>query len=175
MQFAGDSSAAVESTSKRLLNDDTPEWVKKGLLLGDEHSLAISSSLFPTIEQCQEDLKARLLSEVYGYLDRHVLENPRAQMLPDLNREYVEKFWVNQKQVFDNVHDRDGVTYHQLWIGLHISADQLKKVREWEKVSVRTQRTKHAGVMGGLGIGAITLLSGLVGLMARREKAKLKV
>jgi len=102
------------------------------------------------------------------------LENSSSHSLPELTQEYVEKYWVNSNQSFDNVQDRPSGTYHQLWLGLHISSDQLKMVREWEKHLIRDRRTKQAGILGGIGVGAITILSGLVGLMARREKAKLK-
>lgn len=163
-----------EQPSKKLLGDNTPDWVKKGLLLGDEHSFAISSSLFSDVEQCREDLQSRMMAEVQAYLDKHVLTEARAEQLSKLTRDYVDKFWINQKQEFDNVQDRDNVTYHQLWIGLHISADQLKMVREWEKEWLRERRTKQAGVLGGIGIASITVLSGLVGVLARREKTKLK-
>ena len=172
---SSEDAAGAEKISKKLLSDDTPDWVKHGLLLGDEHSLAISSSLFPSIEQCREDLKLRMMHEVNIYLREHVLQISEQESLPKLDCEYVEKFWVNPKQVFDNVQEREGVVYHQLWIGLHISADQLKKVRDWEKQNIRESRTAKVGVMGGIGIGAISLLSGLVGFLARRERAKLKL
>jgi hypothetical protein len=163
-----------DSLPKKLLGENTPEWVKKGLVAGDEYRFAISSSLFTDLDQCRDDLRNRMLSEVQAYLDKNVLKTPISSSLEDLTLEYVEKFWLNQKQEFDNVQTRENVVYHQLWVGLQISAEQLKKVREWESASVREKRTKQAGVLGGVGIAAITLLSGLVGVLAKREKAKLK-
>ena len=170
----GESLNSQELNSKKVLNDNTPEWVKNGIVLGEDHSLAISSSLLPDLEQCREDLKASMMRDVHAYLNKHVLENVSASVLPQLTQEYVEKYWVVPSQTFDNVQDRPSGTYHQLWIGLHISADQLKKVREWERHSVRASRTKQVGVLGGTGVAAITILSGFVGVLARREKAKLK-
>ncbi len=157
-----------------VLNGSTPDWVKKGLVLGDEHSFAISSTLLPDLDQCREDLKSRMMSDVQVYLDKHVLEFTSSYKLPELTQEYVEKNWVKKGQEFDNIQDRPSGTYHQLWIGLHISSEQLTKIRAWEKQSVREQRTKKAGVLGGVGIFAISILSGAVGLLARREKAKLR-
>ncbi len=157
-----------------VLNGSTPDWVKKGLVLGDEHSFAISSTLLPDLDQCRDDLKSRMMSDVQVYLDKHVLEFTSSYRLPELTQEYVEKYWVKKGQEFDNIQDRPSGTYHQLWIGLHISSEQLTKIRTWEKQSVREQRTKKAGVLGGVGVFAITILSGAVGLLARREKAKLK-
>ena len=157
-----------------VLGSGTPDWVKKGLVLGDEHSLAISSTLMPDLEECRDDLKSRMMSEVRLYLNKHVLEFTDAIKLPELTQEYVEKYWVKKGQEFDNIQDRPSGTYHQLWIGLHISSEQLTKIREWEKQSVRELRMKKAGVFGGIGVFAVTLLSGAVGLLARREKAKLK-
>ncbi|MCY2982466.1 MAG: hypothetical protein NTY15_02380 [Planctomycetota bacterium] len=166
-----------------VLNGSTPEWVKNGLVLGEEHSalvpgedhsFAISSTLMSDLEQCREDLKTRMMSEVRDYLDKHVLQFAEALRLPELTQEYVEKYWVKKGQVFDNIQDRPAGNYHQLWIGLHISSEQLTKIREWEKQTVREQRTRKVGIFGGLGVCAITLLSGAVGLLARREKAKLK-
>jgi len=163
-----------ETAPLPVLGSKTPDWVKKGLVLGDEHSLAISSTLMPELEQCREDLKNRMMSEVRMYLNKHVLEYSDATKLPELTQEYVEKYWIKKGQEFDNVQDRPSGTYHQLWIGLHISSEQLTKIREWEKHNVRELRMKKVGVFGGLGVFTVTLLSGAVGLLARREKAKLK-
>jgi len=157
-----------------VLGSKTPDWVKKGLVLGNEHSLAISSTLMPELEECREDLKTRMMSEVRMYLNKHVLEYSDATKLPELTQEYVEKYWVKKGQEFDNIQDRPSGTYHQLWIGLHISSEQLTKIREWEKQNVRELRVKKVGIFSGLGVFTVTLLSGAVGLLARREKAKLK-
>lgn len=157
-----------------VLNGSTPDWVKKGLVLGDEHSFAISSTLLPDLDQCREDLRSRMMSDVQVYLDKHVLEFTSSTKLPELTQQYVEKYWVRKGQEFDNIQDRPSGTYHQLWIGLHLSSEQLTKIREWEKQSVREQRTKKAGILGGVGVFAISILSGAVGLLARREKAKLQ-
>jgi len=157
-----------------VLNGSTPDWVKNGLVMGEDHSFAISSTLMPDLEQCREDLKSRMMSDVRVYLDKHVLQFSEAYRLPELTQEYVEKYWVKKGQVFDNIQDRPSGSYHQLWIGLHISSEQLSKIREWEKQTVREQRTRKVGIFGGVGVFVITLLSGAVGLLARREKAKLK-
>ena len=114
------------------------------------------------------------MSDVQAYLDKHVLEFVAADHLPELTQEYIEKYWVKKGQEFDNIQDRPSGMYHQLWIGLHISSEQLSKVRKWEKQSVRVQRTKKVGVLSGIGVFAITLLSGAIGVLASREKAKLK-
>ena len=163
-----------ETAPLPVLNGSTPEWVKNGLVLGDEHSLAISSTFLSDLDQCREDLKATMMSDVQAYLDKHVLEFAAADQLPELTQEYVEKYWVKKGQEFDNIQDRPSGMYHQLWMGLHISSEQLAKVRKWEKQSVREQRTKKVGVLSGIGVFAITLLSGAIGVLARREKAKLK-
>jgi hypothetical protein len=166
-------SSTVE-TSPNLLNSETPDWVKDGLVLGDEHRLAISSSLLPDLAQCEEDLKSRMMSEVRSYLDKHVLNHTNASQLLELTPEYVEKYWVVPNRVFDNVQDRPSGTYHQKWVELQLSAEQLDKVRSWERTHLRERRTKQIGVLGGAGIAGIALFSGLIGLLARREKAKLK-
>ena len=163
-----------ETAPLPVLNDSTPEWVKNGLVLGDEHSFAISSTFLSDLDQCREDLKATMMSDVQAYLDKHVLKFAAADQLAELTQEYVEKYWVKQGQEFDNIQDRPSGMYHQLWIGLHISSEQLAKVRKWEAQSVREQRTKKVGVLGGISVVVITLLSGAVGVLARREKAKLK-
>ncbi|HUP77145.1 MAG TPA: hypothetical protein VM260_01200 [Pirellula sp.] len=163
-----------ETAPLPVLNSNTPEWVKNGLVLGDEHSLAISSNLFSDLEQCREDLKARMMADVQTYLDKHVLKSASADQLPELTEEYVEKHWVKKGQEFDNIQDRPSGVYHQLWIGLHISSEQLAKVHKWEKQCVRVMRTKKVGCLGGVSVIAISLLSGAVGVLARREKAKLR-
>jgi hypothetical protein len=163
-----------DPSSIKILNENTPDWVKEGLVLGEDHRLAVSSSLFPDREQCVGDLKSRLMNEVRSYLDKHVLELTSASQLPELTEEYVEANWLVADREFDNVQDRPSGTYHQLWKELRISSEQLEVVRGWEKSRVRETRTKQVGVLGGVGIAAITVFSGLIGVLARREKAKLK-
>ncbi len=153
-----------EEVPMPFLNENTPEWVKSGLRNGganaEERSFVISSSLLPDLEQCSEDLKSRMMAEVRAYLKKNVLEFESAK-LPQLTQEYIEKYWVKREQFFDNVQDRPSGTYHQLWMGLHISSEQLAKIRGWEKQSERDVRIKKAGTVGGAGILAITLLSGI--------------
>lgn len=162
-----------DASTTKILNENTPDWVKEGLVMGDDHKLAISSSLFPDREQCKEDLKVRLMIEVRSYLDKHVLRLARSSQLPELTQEYVEANWVVANREFDNVQDRPSGTYHQLWMELQISAEQLEVVRGWEKSRVREKRVKQVGVLGGMGIAAITCFSAMLGVLARREKAKL--
>lgn len=165
---------SLDPSTIKILNENTPEWVKEGLVLGEDHRLAVSSSLFPDREQCVGDLKSRLMNEVRSYLDKHVLQLTSASQLPELTEEYVEANWLVADRDFDNVQDRPSGTYHQLWKELKISSEQLEVVRGWEKSRVREARTKQVGVLGGLGIASITVFSGLIGVLARREKAKLK-
>jgi hypothetical protein len=166
--------APLDPSSMKILNENTPDWVKEGLVLGEDHRLAVSSSLFPDREQCVGDLKSRLMSEVRSYLDKHVLELTNASQLPELTEQYVESNWLVANREFDNVQDRPSGTYHQLWKELRISSEQLEVVRGWERSRLRETRTKQVGVLGGLGIAAITMFSGLIGVLARQEKAKLK-
>jgi len=166
--------APLDPSSMKILNENTPDWVKEGLVLGEDHRLAVSSSLFPDREQCVGDLKSRLMSEVRSYLDKHVLELTNASQLPELTEQYVESNWLVANREFDNVQDRPSGTYHQLWKELRISSEQLEVVRGWERSRLREIRTKQVGVLGGLGIAAITMFSGLIGVLARQEKAKLK-
>ena len=163
-----------QAPSTNVLNDETPEWVKNGLVFGDDNHLVISSSVFPELSQCEEDLRSRLLNEVHVYLDKHVLEAKTASMLDYLTYEYVEENWIVPNKRFDNVSHRPSGTYHQLWIELQISSNELEKIRQWERSVFREQRTKQVGVLGGIGIAILTVFSGLVGVLARREQAKLK-
>ena len=165
---------ASEHNSVKLLNENTPDWVKNGLVLGEDHRFAINSSLSPSLEECREELQVKMMNEVGAYLDQHVLELTTAARIPQITQEYVEKYWVNKSQEFDNVQDRPAGSFHQLWIGLHISADQLKKVRQWEKQSIRDLRIKEVGVLSSASVALLSIISGLVGVLASREKAKLK-
>jgi len=174
---SGDEPGDAEAVPMPFLNGSTPDWVKNGLRNAPpdaaEYSFAISSSLLPDIEQCNEDLKLRMMSEIRVFLKKNVLTYENAK-LPELTKEYVDKYWVKRGQFFDNVQDRPSGSYHQVWVGLHISTEQLAKIRQWEKQSERDQRIRKAGVLGGISIFAIAMLSGAVGLLARREKAKLR-
>jgi len=166
---------AIVASETTVLQENTPDWVKKELAVSEDgHTLAISSSLFADLEECREDLKTRMLNEVQAHLDKHVLMHSVAHALPELTPEYVEKVLLKKGQEFDNVQVRPSGTYHQLYVAVHISAAQLKKIKSWEKRAVRETRVKQLGVIGGVGVAAIALFSGSIGVLARREKATLQ-
>lgn len=155
-------------------NDDAPDWVRREAELDGEHVFTIWTTESPELQRCREEFDAILLPQVQKHLDEKVLRHVQAKNLPELTKEYVEKYWLVDGKEFDDVSERPTGEHHRLWKQIHITQSQLEKVRDWENRIVVSQRTKHVGFAGAATLAGMTLLSGMIGLLARREQAKLK-
>lgn len=168
---------AIQSSddSQPVLGKDTPEWIKKGLVLGESLRTPLSSSLYLTLDECRKDLESRIFDEAKAKIASHTLHSSvSVEDIPQITREYVLENWVTKDREFDNVQIRPSGTYHQLWCELNVSQEELKKVRDWELPILSERRTKQVGALAGFAVVAMGFVSGLVGLLAGREKAKLK-
>ncbi len=169
-------SEALAESSNPLLNESAPAWIRDGLSKeGDELRFPIATSLHSNVEECRNELDNVLLSEVRDYLEKNVLlDGVSATDLAGLTTEYIKKKLLVPEREYVNIVDRPSGSYHQLWRQIFISKSELAVIRGWEKNREVLERTKQVGVVGGSSLLGMTLLSGLVGLLARREKAKLK-
>lgn len=169
-------SEALAESSNPLLNESAPAWIRDGLSKeGDELRFPIATSLHSDVEECRNELDNVLLSEVRDYLEKNVLlDGVSATNLAGLTTEYIKKKLLVPEREYVNIVDRPSGSYHQLWRQIFISKSELAVIRGWEKNREVLERTKQVGVVGGSALLGMTLLSGMVGLLARREKAKLK-
>ena len=167
---------ALAESSNPLLNENAPAWIRDGLSKeGDELRFPIATSLHSDVEECRNELDNVLLSEVRDYLEKNVLlDDVTASDLAGLTTEYIKKKLLVPEREYVNIVDRPSGSYHQLWRQIFISKSELAVIRGWEKNREVLERTKQVGVVGGSALLGMTLLSGMVGLLARREKAKLK-
>jgi len=169
-------SEAISESSSPLLNESTPAWIRDGLSKeGNEHRFPIATSLHSDVEECRKELDSAMMSEVKDYLEKNVLlTGISADELAGLTPDYIKKKLLVPEREFENVVDRPSGSYHQLWRQIFISKSELAVIRGWEKNREVLKRTTEVGMMGGSALLGMTLLSGMVGLLARREKAKLK-
>jgi hypothetical protein len=167
---------ALAESSTPLLNENAPAWIRDGLSKeGDELRFPIATSLHSDVEECRNELDSVLISEVRDYLEKNVLiEGVSAGDMAGLTTEYIKKKLLVPEREYVNIVDRPSGSYHQLWRQIFISKSELAVIRGWEKNREVLERTKQVGLMGGSALLGMTLLSGMVGLLARREKAKLK-
>jgi len=166
----------LAETSNPLLNENAPVWIRDGLSKeGDELRFPIATSLHSDVEECRNELDSLLISEVRDYLEQNVLlDGVSATDLTGLTTEYIKKKLLVPEREYVNIVDRPSGSYYQLWRQIFISKSELAVIRGWERNREVLERTKQVGVMGGSALLGMTLLSGMVGLLARREKAKLK-
>lgn len=158
-----------------VLGKDTPEWITKGLVLGESLRTPLASSLFLTVEECRKDLESRIFEEAKAKVATYALRwSVSIDDIPEITREYVLENWVTKNREFDNVQVRPSGTYHQLWCELNLSQEEIKKVQDWARPILAEHRTKEAGAFAAFAIVTMGFVSGLVGLLAGREKAKLK-
>ncbi len=167
---------ALAESSIPLLNENAPAWIRDGLSKeGDELRFPIATSLYLDVEECRNELDSVLISEVRDYLEQNVLlDGVSATDLTGLTTEYIKKKLLVPEREYVNIVDRPSGSYYQLWRQIFISKSELAVIRGWERNREVLERTKQVGVMGGSALLGMTLLSGMVGLLARREKAKLK-
>jgi len=167
---------ALAESSSPLLNENAPAWIRDGLSKeGDELRFPIATSLHSDVEECRNELDSVLITEVRDYLEKNVLlEGVSAGDMAGLTTEYIKKKLLVPEREYVNIVDRPSGSYHQLWRQIFISKSELAVIRGWEKNREVLERTKQVGLMGGSALLGMTLLSGMVGLLARREKAKLK-
>lgn len=170
-------SKSADSESRRLEHlppDDAPDWVREEPQLHGGHVFTIWTTESPDLEGCREEFDAILLPQVQKHLDEHVLRHVQAKNLSELTKEYIEKYWLVEGKEFDDISERPTGAHHRLWKQIHITESQIDTVRDWENRIVVSQRTKHVGLAGAATLAGMTLLSGMIGLLARREEAKLK-
>jgi hypothetical protein len=165
---------SVQLLDKPILPADAPDWVRAPQVSKGELRFAIPTATAEDLEQCYEEFDSQLLPEVQKMLETHVLRETSASQLAPLTKKYIEDHWLVQDCEYDQVVELPSGTYHQLWKQVYISKEQLDVVRGWEEKSILRERISKVGALGGASIGGMMLLSGLVGVLARRESRKLK-
>ncbi|XZE36476.1 hypothetical protein SH501x_002048 [Pirellulaceae bacterium SH501] len=166
--------SSVQQLDKPLLPADAPDWVRAPQENKGELRFAIPTATAEDLSRCYEEFDSQLLPEVQKMLDAHVLRQTSASQLAPLTKKYIEDHWLVQDCEYDQVVELPSGTYHQLWKQVYISKEQLEIVRKWEEKSILGERIVKVGALGGASIGGMMLLSGLIGVLARRESRKLK-
>lgn len=158
------------STYSPYLSESAPPWVRGSMVTEDVVRLPISSSFFTTVEECREDLQARLVSLVHQAIVEDVLHSDSSVELAPLTKEYIETHLLHGDIEFDNATDRPSGTYHQLFRLIQIQPEQLREIRGWERSEITRKRAEQLGIGSAIAMGLITSLSGCVRLLARREQ-----
>lgn len=156
--------------SSKLLSDHAPSWVRERFLSDEVVRFPIESSLFPTLDDCRNDLDERLVEIVHAAIREHVLTSPEVIKLPNLTKEYIQNDLIRPGVEFDNVMERSSGVYHQLWKLIQIGPEQIAEIKSWERREISNSRIQD---LGAGSIVALTLLSGFSGgvhFFAKREQ-----
>lgn len=156
-----------------ILGSGTPEWIRERIIREDQIQLPIESSMFSSLQECREELDAKLEREVYRALNAHALHHATAESIPELTSTYIREHLITPDLEFDNFQERPSGTFHQLWVRLDVDAKELTQIHEWERAIVTQDRVWTLSGLAGAVFGTLAGLSGVVSFAAKRERERL--
>lgn len=141
-----------------VLGDGTPAWIRQRLISDNRVQVPIESSMHGTLEECREELAAKLPGEVKKIIDEYVLKNVSANSIPNLTPQYIKDMLIDDAVEFDNYQERPSGNFHQLWVRLDIDKDEIHQIRDWEREATTTSRV---WVLSGLSLAFLGSFAGL--------------
>lgn len=162
----------VVQVDRPILGEGVPEWIRQIVIENDRLLVPIESSMHASLQECREELKAKLPLEVRQILDMHVLKNASADSIAELNDQYIRDKLVDRTLEFDNYQERPSGNFHQLWVRMDVEKKELEQIKDWEREIVTQDRVWELGGLSAFAIGSIAGLSGIVSLLSRREQKK---
>jgi hypothetical protein len=183
-EFSDATVVVVPAPSDKLADpkseNEPPEWYKEGVggfpSKDGEQSFLVYSIPCPSAEESQLELKEKLVSEVMAHIDEHILKHVAASDIPGLTKSYVEKniLPTHSDRIYSKSIQKAGGPMYTGVRQVTIDKREVDRITAWESQFIVSKRSKEVGLFGGIGLAGMTVLSGLIGLLARREKAKLK-
>ncbi len=94
--------------------------------------------------------------------------------MPYLTDDYIKReiLSLNPERTLTKTLTRPGGDMFQIYRQLTIPSSEVKKLVEYERSIVAGERSVEVGVGAASIVGLVGGISGLLGLLARREKAK---
>lgn len=162
----------VSDIDRPVLGDGIPEWIRQRVVERDRLLIPIESSLHGTLEECREELDAKLPEEVRKLIDAHVLKQVSADDLPGLTTEYINGTLIDPTAQFDNYQERPSGNFHQMWVRLSMDKPKLDQIREWEREKTTSVRVWLLGGMSLVFLGTFAGCSKVIQFLSNREQIR---
>lgn len=165
------SGAAASSES------ELPDWLTEtegNQEKSGDHSFLVITIPHTDVAACEEELKEKLPTEVKAFIDKNLLRHIDADSVPYLTDDYIRReiLSLNPERTLTKTLTRPGGDMFQIYRQLTIPSSEVKKLVEYERSIVAGERSVEVGVGAASIVGLVGGISGLLGLLARREKAK---
>lgn len=155
-----------------VLGEGIPEWIRQKVVERDRLLIPIESSLHGTLEECREELDAKLPQEVKKLIDEYVLETVSADDIPGLTPEYIAETLIDPAAKYDNYQERPSGNFHQMWVRLSIDKPSLEQIREWEREIITSVRVWLLGGLSLAFLGTFAGCSKVIQFLSAREQAR---
>lgn len=157
---------------------ELPSWLTEQPDVGREkdggHSFLVVTIPQADVTACQEELAEKLPMEARAFIESNILTHIKADGVPFLTSEYLEKEILsnNPDRTFTKTLIRPGGEMFQIYRQLTIPAAVAKRLVEFERGIVAGERSVRVGLGAAAVLGMVGAMSGVLGLMARRERSK---
>lgn len=139
-----------------------------------EHKFLVVTIPQADVAACDEELKEKLPAEVHSFIDKNILRHIDADSVPFLTNDYIKKeiLSLNPERTFTKTLVRPGGDMFQIYRQLTIPSTEVKRLVEYERGVVAGERSVQVGFVAAVLLGAVGSVSGILGMLARREKSK---
>lgn len=169
--------ASPEVGTKSVGEQDFPSWVSEaegGLTSNGDHTFLVVTIPHTDVVSCTDDLADKLPSEVLTYIHKKILRHTSVESVPFLTADYIQSeiLNVNSNRTFTKTLVRPGGEMFQIYRQVTIPASHVARILDYERDSVSGERSVRIGAGTALLLSLVGAMSGLLGVMARREKSK---
>lgn len=169
--------ASPDVGTKSVGEHDFPSWVTEaegGVTSNGDHTFLVVTIPHTDVTSCTDDLADKLPSEVLTYIHKKILRHTSVESIPFLNADYIQSeiLNVNSDRTFTKTLVRPGGEMFQIYRQVTIPASHVARILDYERDSVSGERSVRIGAGTALLLSMVGAMSGLLGVMARREKSK---
>jgi hypothetical protein len=169
--------ASPEVGAKSIDEQVFPSWVTEaegGVTSNGDHTFLVVTIPHTDVASCTDDLAEKLPSEVLTYIHKKILRHTSVESIPFLTADYIQSeiLNVNSNRTFTKTLVRPGGEMFQIYRQVTIPSSHVAKILDYERDSVSGERSVQIGVGTALLLSMVGAMSGLLGVMARREKSK---
>jgi hypothetical protein len=176
------SNTVITTSEKSTTESDAevPRWVTE--LVGQtetatstesiQQAFVVMSNPEEDLSTCQKDIQERIEAEIIDHINNKVLRYLTAEDL-QINKKWIEKNVLSESNdTYTKVSDLPSGRYYQIYRRINLSPKVVRLIQSREQEKMMHRRSTEVGALGGIGLAGMGLLSGLIGLLAKREKAK---
>ncbi|XZE18425.1 hypothetical protein SH449x_003718 [Pirellulaceae bacterium SH449] len=169
--------ASQDVGTKSVGEQDFPSWVSEaegGVTSKGDHTFLVVTIPHTDVASCTDDLADKLPSEVLTYIHKKILRHTSVESIPFLSADYIQReiLNVNSDRTFTKTLVRPGGEMYQIYRQVTIPASHVTKILNYERDIVSGERSVRIGAGTAVLISMVGAMSGLLGLLSRREKSK---